>query len=54
MREYGDNMNIHFVCLETKALAKKQFSLKVVFVTQLGNSHCLTIIAFVLDLDISM
>jgi len=50
MREYGGD--IHFVCLETEALAKKQFSLKVFFVTQLGNRHCLTIIKFVLDRDI--
>jgi len=50
MRE--DSSDIHFVCLETEALAKKQFSLKVFFVTQLGNRHCLAIITFVLDLDI--
>jgi len=31
MRKYGGD--IHFVCLETQALAKKQFSLKAFFIT---------------------
>jgi len=32
MREYGGDM--HFVWLEVEALAKKQFSFKVFFITQ--------------------
>jgi len=48
MREYGGDT--HFICLETEALAKKQFSLKVFFITQLGNRHCLATITFVLNI----
>ena len=47
MREYG--RDIHFVCLEAQALAKKQFSFKVFFITQLGHRHCLAAIAFILN-----
>jgi len=48
MREYGGD--IHFVCLEGGTLAKKQFSFKVFFITQLGHRHCLAIIASILDI----
>jgi len=35
MREYDGD--IHFVCLEVQALAKKQSSFKVFFITQVGH-----------------
>jgi len=46
MREYSGD--IHFVSL--KAQAVKQFSLKVVFITQLGHRHFLAATAFILDI----
>jgi len=48
MREYGGD--IHFVCLDAQALAKKQFSFNVYFITQLGHTHCLATKAFILDI----
>jgi len=47
MREYGGD--IQFVCFEAHALAKKQFSFKVFFITDPGHKHCLATIAFILD-----
>jgi len=48
VREYGSD--IHIVCLEAQALAKKQFTFKVFFITQLGRRHCLATITFILDI----
>jgi len=48
MPEYGSD--IHFVCLEAQALATKQFTFKVFFITHLGHRHCLVTIAFILDI----
>jgi len=48
MLEYGGD--IYFVCLEVQALAKKQFSFKVVFITQLGHRNCSAITAFIPDI----
>jgi len=48
MREYGGD--VHFVCREARALAKKQFSFKDFFITQLGHRNCLATIAFILDI----
>jgi len=36
MPEYGGDL--HFVCLEARALAKKQFSFKILFITQLSQT----------------
>jgi len=46
MREYGGD--IYFACLEAQALAKKQYSFNVFFVTQLGHRHCSA--TFMLDI----
>jgi len=51
MREYGGN-SLHFVCLGAQALAKKKFSFKVFFITQLSHRHSLAIIAFILDIQL--
>jgi len=31
---------IYVLCLETQTLAKKLYSFKVFFITQLGHRHC--------------
>jgi len=48
MREYGGD--VHSVCLEGRALAKKQFSFKVFFITELCHRRCSATIAFILDI----
>jgi len=48
MREYGGD--VHFVCLEARALAKKHFRFKVFFITQLGHRRFLATIAFILNI----
>ena len=44
---YGGD--IHFVCIEVQALAKKQFSFNV-FITQIGDRQGLARIAFILGM----
>jgi len=47
MREYSSD--VHFVCVEVQALAKKQFSFNV-FTTQIGHRQGLATIAFILGI----
>jgi len=48
MREY--NGDIRFICLEVEALAKKQSSFKILFIAQLGHTHCSATIECILDI----
>jgi len=45
MYEYGRDIN--FICLDAQALAQKQSTLKVFFITQLRRRHCLATTAFI-------
>jgi len=48
MREYGGD--ICFARLATQTLAKKLIQFQRLFITQLGHRHCLSTIAFILDI----
>ena len=50
MREYSGVL--HFVCLEAQALAKKQISFKIFFITQSGHRHCIATTACILDISL--
>jgi len=50
MREYSGDLQ--FVCFEAQALAKKQISFKIFFITKSGRRRCLATTAFILDISL--